>query len=71
MPTKITCQGMLEPVVIEEDFLEAKNAFDLAAARGMEFFSVRRHDNGGHIAFSMRNIVFIEEIDDDSASVLA
>jgi hypothetical protein len=62
MPVAVTMKGLLEPVVLEDSFLETSNALNVAAAKGMEFI-VTRNVEGDPVALSMHNILFIQEQD--------
>lgn len=60
-------KGLLEPISIEDDFGEAANALNIAAAQGKEFI-VTRTVEGDHIALKMDNILTIIERDEEETS---
>jgi hypothetical protein len=63
MTVAVTMRGMLEPVLIEEGFIEATHALNMANAQGKEFILATTPE-GDNIGMSMRNILFIKEIDE-------
>lgn len=65
MPVAVTMKGLLEPVVLEDSFLEAANALNIAAAQGKEFI-VTRDNDGKNVALAMHNILYIKEQDEES-----
>jgi len=64
MPTAITMRGLLEPIVINENFLETTTALNMAAAKGSEFVICNAPD-GEPVAFATHNILTVKEIEGD------
>lgn len=63
MPTAVTLKGLLEPVTLEDDFVDTLNALNMSAAQGREFI-VTRNNDGEKVGFAMNNIVFLQELDE-------
>jgi hypothetical protein len=63
MAVAVMMKGLLEPVVIEGDFLDATNQLQVAAARGMEFIVTTTPD-GDNVALATRNILTFREVDE-------
>lgn len=63
MPTDITLRGMLEPIRIEENFMETANVLENMAARGKEFVVATDDGDGNNIAVAIRNILAFKEVD--------
>jgi hypothetical protein len=61
---EVTMKGLLEPVSLEDDWVETMNALNLAAANGKEFVATRTGD-GDNILLKMENILTIKEIESD------
>lgn len=65
MPVAVTMKGLLEPITLEDSFLETANALNIASAQGKEFI-VTKNSDGEHVALAMRNILYILEQDPEA-----
>lgn len=65
MPSDITMRGLLEPVRIEEGFVEAIQTLNMASAQGKEFVVATSDEDGEHIAMSARNILLVKGVEED------
>lgn len=68
MPIAVTMRGMLEPILIKEDFQTAVTDMNIAAASGKEFLLANSVD-GGAIAMALHNILSIREVEEDDALI--
>lgn len=66
MPCILTMRGLIEPVVLEDNFAETANNLNMHAAAGKEFV-VTRTDRGENLIIKMDNILTIKEVEDDWA----
>lgn len=64
MTVAIKCRGELEPVEVTGDFNAMKADLDLMAAKGWSFVVLQRADNDRRIAFSVPNILTIEDLEE-------
>ena len=64
MPTAVTMRGMLEPIVLQDGFMETVNALNISVAKGNHFVIGERDDNGEPIAIALPNILTITGVDD-------
>lgn len=64
MPTAVTMKGLLEPIILHDEFMETVNALNISSAKGNHFVIGERDDNGEPIAMALPNILTITGIDD-------
>ncbi len=62
MTVFITMKGLLEPIKLEESFMDTMNSMNMAAVQGKEFVATRT-DNGDNILIAMRNVLTVIEDD--------
>lgn len=65
MPSEVTMRGLLEPVRLEEGFMEAIATLNMAAAQGKEFVVATSLEDGENIAMAARNILIIKGVEDE------
>lgn len=59
----VTMRGVLEPVILDEDFMSTIKTLNDAAIQGKEFV-LSRTPNGGHVGMAMHNILTVKSVED-------
>lgn len=67
MPTRVTMKGLIEPVVIDEGFIECTNKLNIAAANGKQFVITKAEDNGENLVLNINEILTLRQVDTEDS----